>query len=97
MDQTESVGTEHVDKFVSDMLGLKMSGILVSIYSDIVGKHNFELVHLSNGKFTMYLSNNNFDTNIIKETLMLFYAMEGGARSVAQETYGDSELVETAP
>lgn len=83
-DQSEPVGTEHVEKFDSDMLGLHASGILISIDSDIVGRPHFELVHLSNGKFTMYLSNNNFDTNIIAETLMLIYGMDGGARGVVR-------------
>lgn len=93
-DHTEAVATAHVRKFTTDILAQNLSGIMVSISSDIQGKNNFQLVKLLNGKYAMFLSNNKFDAPVVKEIIMYIYEIEG----VARARYGDgTDNVTIAP
>jgi len=46
------------------------------LYSGIVGVGNFEIQQLSNGKFAVYLSNNNFDIDIIVDMIHLLHKLD---------------------
>ena len=70
------VRTAEVDKFVRDLCSLSASGIFVSLHSGIVGKHNFQLDRLPNGRYAVYISYNNYDPIIIGEIVRLLNYIE---------------------
>ena len=72
----EKVRYKEVEKFQRDLLQLNNHGIFVSLYSGIVGIGNFEIQQLSNGKFAVYLSNNNFDVDVIVDMIQLLYKLD---------------------
>lgn len=72
----EKVRYKEVEKFQRDLLQLNNHGIFVSLYSGIVGIGNFEIQQLSNGKFAVYLSNNNFDVDVILDMIQLLYKLD---------------------
>ncbi len=73
----EKVRSKDVEKFVRDLNQLNNHGILVSLYSGIVGIGNIELQQLPNGKFAIYLGNNNFDVDLIIDMIQLLYKLDG--------------------
>lgn len=73
----ECVRSEQVKRFESDLIGLNNHGIFVSLYSGIVGKAPFELDLLPTNKFAVYISNNNYDGDAIKEFINLIYKLDG--------------------
>jgi hypothetical protein len=75
-DSGDSVRVSEVKRFESDLLGLNNHGIFVSLYSGICGKGAIEIELLPNNKFAVYLSNNNYDGDIIKEMIQLIYRMD---------------------
>ena len=72
----EPVRTKEVKRFESDIIGLNSHGIFVSLYSDICGKGQVEIDLLHTNKFAIYLSNNNFDGEIIKDFVNLVYKLD---------------------
>lgn len=70
------VGTSEVKKFESDILGLNNHGIFISMNTKICGKGLIEINLLHNNKFAIYLSNNNFDRDIIKDMVNLIYKLD---------------------
>lgn len=72
----EKVRSSEVDKFKRDLMTVDNHGIFVSLYSGIVGIGNFEIQQLSNGKFAIYLSNNNFDIDIIVDMIHLLHKLD---------------------
>lgn len=76
-DTGECVRSEQVKRFESDLIGLNNHGIFVSLYSGIVGKAPFELDLLPTNKFAVYISNNNYDGDSIKEFINLIYKLDG--------------------
>jgi hypothetical protein len=76
-DTGECVRSEQVKRFESDLIGLNNHGIFVSLYSGIVGKSPFELDLLPTNKFAVYISNNNYDGDAIKEFINLIYKLDG--------------------
>lgn len=73
----EKVRTSHVEKFRRDLMECESSGILVSLHSAIVGRSDFlELEQLPNGKFAIYLPNNEYNMQIIIDMLHLIYRLE---------------------
>jgi hypothetical protein len=76
-DTGECVRGEQVKRFETDLIGLNNHGIFVSLYSGIVGKAPFELDLLPTNKFAVYISNNNYDGDAIKEFINLIYKLDG--------------------
>lgn len=76
-DTGECVRSEQVKRFESDLIGLNNHGIFISLYSGIVGKAPFELDLLPTNKFAVYISNNNYDGDAIKEFINLIYKLDG--------------------
>ena len=72
----EKVRQREVTRFQSDLINQNSHGLFVSIHSGIVGKGELEIEQLSCGKFAVYLSNNNYDTDIIVNMLTLLYKLD---------------------
>jgi len=72
----ENVRVSEVKKFESDLLTLNNHGIFVSLYSGICGKGSFEIELLPNNKFAVYISNNNYDGDIIADVVRLVYKLD---------------------
>lgn len=73
---TDKVTTKEVEKFHRDLLQLDNNGIFVSVKSGIVGIGNNEIQQLPNGKFAVYLSNNNYDVDTIITMIHLLYRLD---------------------
>ena len=76
-DTGESVRTQEVKRFESDLTHLNSHGIFVSLYSGICGKGAIEFELLpSTKKFAFYLSKNEFDSGMISEIIRLIYKLD---------------------
>ena len=75
-DNGRNVNPSEVRKFESDLLGLRDHGIFVSLYTGISGKAPIEIDLLPTNKFAIYLSNNNFDGDVIREYIYLIYKLD---------------------
>jgi hypothetical protein len=73
---TYDVGTMEVKKFESDLLGLDNHGIFVSLNTKICGKGLIEINLMHNNKFSVFLSCNNYDREIIKDMVTLIYKLD---------------------
>jgi len=73
----ECVRTCEVKRFESDLISLNNHGIFVSLYSGIVGKGPIEIDLLPTNKFAVYVSNNNYDGDALKEFINLIYKLDG--------------------
>lgn len=73
----EKVRARETMRFQSDLVGLKLSGIFVSLHTSIVGKPDLAIEMLSTGKFAVYLGNNQYDVGVIESMLHLVYRLEG--------------------
>lgn len=89
----EKVRAKEVARFQSDLMGLNVNGIFVSLHSGIVGKGEMEIDQLSNGKFAVYLSNNKYDVGVIHDMLMLLYRLDKITAAAAGE--GDAAIDDT--
>lgn len=76
-DTGECVRSDQVKRFETDLIGLNNHGIFISLYSGIVGKAPFEIDLLPTNKFAVYISNNNYDGDMIKEFINLIYKLDG--------------------
>ena len=72
----EKVRTCEVEKFRKDLLSTDSHGIFVSLYGGIVGKGLFGIEQLPNGKFAVYLSNNNFDIDTLHDMIIMLYHLD---------------------
>lgn len=72
----QKVRTNEVKRFQSDLTALNMHGIMVSLHSGIVGKGSVEVEQLRNGKFAIYLSNNQYDMEQIHDMVRLLYSLD---------------------
>jgi hypothetical protein len=72
----EKVRHREVERFQSDLMQLNNHGIFVSLYNGIVGVGNLEIQQLPNGKFAVYVSNNNYDADEIIAMIMLVYRLD---------------------
>lgn len=86
----EKVRVKETVKFQSDLLAMNSHGIFVSLFSDIAGKGKIEFQVLANNKLAVYLSNINYDTDIITDVLQLIYRVD--AITVAAEGGADSDV-----
>lgn len=74
---TDRVRGKEVEKFKRDLLQTNNHGILVSLKSGICGMKNyFELQHLRNGKFAVFLSNNEYDADTIVQMIILLHKLD---------------------
>lgn len=73
----EKVRARETTRFQSDLVGLKLSGIFVSLHASIVGKPDLAIEMLSTGKFAVYLGNNHYDVGVIESMVHLLYRLEG--------------------
>ena len=69
------VGTEELRKFERDLISQDKSGIFVSLKSGIVGKGKVDIEQLMNGKFAVYLSENEYNVQMIGDWLRLLYKL----------------------
>lgn len=72
----EKVRARETARFQSDLVGLKLSGIFVSLHASIVGKPDLAIEMLPTGKFAVYLGNNQYDVGVIECMLHLVYRLE---------------------
>lgn len=91
-DTGEKVHRIDVEKFKRDLLSVNNHGIFVSLHSAIVGIGAVEIQQLSNGKFAIYLSNNNYDINIIEDMLHVLYKLD---RVLNSDVEDDTILLST--
>lgn len=73
---TYDVGTTEVKKFESDLIGLNNHGVFISLNTRICGKGLLEINMLHNNKLAIYLSNNNYDRDVIKDMVNLIYKID---------------------
>ena len=82
------VNSAEVEKFCRDLNECQDHGIFVSLHSSIVGRGNYEIQHLSTGKFAVYLSNNNYDVEEVISMMHLIYRLEEIVTEYNKETDG---------
>lgn len=87
----EKVRHAEVVKFQRDLAQTHSHGILVSLYSDIVGIGNFELQQLPTGKFAVYLSKLNFDVEPVIEMIHLLYKLDTLVTRSSSDDDADSD------
>lgn len=86
----EKVRYKEVEKFQRDLLDMNDHGIFVSFYSDIVGVSNYDIQQLANGKFAVYLCNNNYDVDMIISMIHIIYRLDA---LCTQETHEHSLIL----
>lgn len=75
-DSKEKVRTKEVKKFKSDLLHNGCHGIMVSLYSGIVGKGTtIDIEQLSNNKLAIYLSNTGPNIDAVLDALAIIYKL----------------------
>lgn len=70
------VNRTEVQKFYRDLENIGCHGVFVSLTSGIVGISNFEIHTLSNNKYAFFLTNNNFDTDIIIGAIKILHKLD---------------------
>ena len=90
---THKVQAKEVKKFSRDLELLGNNGIFVSLKSGIVGKNDFALEPLMNGKFAIYLSNNNYNAHQIREFVQLFYRLDDVSKTQGPGTISPEKVI----
>lgn len=72
----EKVRAKEVARFCSDMLGLQCHGVFVSQHAGIVGKGAIEVELLPNGRVAVFLSNCEYNVDIIYDMLQVIYRLD---------------------
>ena len=85
----EKVRQKEVEKFERDLIHTNNHGIFVSLYSNIVGKTSIDLIQLSNGKFAIYLSNNNYNIENIIDSMNIIYKID----SIIQNSSNNDKFI----
>jgi hypothetical protein len=70
------IRTNVVEKFRNDLIGLNVSGIMVSLWSGIVSKGDIEIEQLPTGKFAIYVSNTGMNIDSVIEFIFLLHKLE---------------------
>lgn len=83
----EKVRYKEVERFRDDLIRLNEHGLMISLYSGIVSIGSIEIEQLPNGKFAAFLSNNNYDVDIIVNMLHLIYKLD----TISRESTDASE------
>lgn len=80
------VSAREVTKFRDDLMSLDAHGIMVSLHSGIAGRPGmFEIEQLSNGRFAIYLSNNEYDAATIVSMVHLLYRLDKVANAAGDD------------
>ena len=88
------VGSRDINKFVNDLIAVNSHGILISLHNGIVGKSDtIDIEQMANGKFAIYLSNNNYDVYSIANMLDLIH----GLTKYTKEKASGSHLISISP
>jgi hypothetical protein len=74
-DYSTTVPKNEVEKFEQDVLLSNNHGILVSPFSNISGKMNFQIT-LINNKIAMYINNCNLDATDIENAIRIIYDLD---------------------
>jgi hypothetical protein len=74
-DTGECVRSNEVKRFETDLISLNDHVIFVTLYSGIVGKSQIEIDILPTNKIAIYISNNNYDGDALKEFINLIYKL----------------------
>lgn len=82
-----SVPIKEVNKFKNDLIIHNNHGILVSLKTPIATKSSIEIEQLVNGKFAIYLSNNNYDINFVIDMIYFIYKLDSLITTVSDETH----------
>jgi hypothetical protein len=85
----EKVRQKEIEKFERDLIHTNNHGIFVSLYSNIVGKNSIDLIQLSNGKFAIYLSNNNYNIDNIIDSMNIIYKID----SIIQNSLNNEKFI----
>lgn len=85
----QKVRSAEVKRFKDDLLGLHQHGIFVSLHTGIVGKGAVDIELLSNGKYAVFLSYNDYDGQTIYDLIQLIYQLD-------KHTASDSRVVDDA-
>jgi len=70
------ISHNQVEKFKRDLIERDNHGIFVSIKTKISNKCDIDIEQLINGKFAIYLSNNNYDVDFIINLLYFIYKLD---------------------
>lgn len=81
-----TVPKDQVDKFHSDMKSQGMSGILVSIDSNIVGCSSFD-VKFKDGNIAIYISKNGYDMDFIEKAYQLICGLKKSFENQEKKGY----------
>ncbi len=72
----EKVRAKEVARFCSDLLGLNCSGLFLSQHAGIVGKGACEVELLANNKVAVFISNCNYNMDLVHDMLQVVYRLE---------------------
>jgi hypothetical protein len=75
-DNGRKVDNCEVLKFKRDLEHNNDHGIMISLYSNIIGVNNHDIEIINNNKIAVYLANNEYDTNIIEDNIHLIYKLD---------------------
>ena len=68
---------KDVMRFKSDLEGLHLSGIMISLHSGIVNKHTYQIERLSTGHFAMYLADNEYNMETVYNAIKILNEHDG--------------------
>ena len=93
----DRVGSKEVQKFRSDLIGLDVHGVFVSLQSGIVGMGEVEIEQLPTGRFAVYLANNGYNAALVRDMIALVYKLDryAGAGSEADDAQAAAVRVPT--
>lgn len=72
----DKVQYKEVLKFERDLRAMNNHGIFVSLYSDIMNVPAMDIRQLENGRLAVYISNNNFDIDVITSMISFIYKVD---------------------
>ena len=72
----EKVRAKEVARFCNDLLGLNCSGLFLSQHAGIVGKGECEVELLSNNRVAVFISNCNYNMDLVHDMLQVVYRLE---------------------
>lgn len=71
-----NIRKSEVDKFKRDIEITGCSGILLSLETEIYERADYELEQLPNGKFAIYIGKNNYNIQIVIDSIRLIHRLE---------------------
>lgn len=84
-----SVSTTEVDNFLKNLDRMKTSGIFMAVNMPTLwataGKKDLEIQNLSNGRFAVYLADNDCDGTDVKTILLLIHRLEALSKQLPEK------------